>query len=749
MEGSMEQIETKLSRAGRNCNSRTVERITGNARKMKVEGSAQHNGTVTDYTFTSQLAVLRSCPVAMARLLKDGGSHLLVAQVLVLSRLLHKALSAPSTTGGTRKIPPIVDQLWERILSARRRLLRRIDKRLENPACAVPALVETMCAYALVTSSTPTQLLRHFHKSRLDSILGMLRQGGDGLAAQGAAALRLCIQTCQDTQAIFPRRLADALAKLKTQPLIRDAEVRALYELNLDIHDRWIGDEARDYTPWPRHDELQRAETEKILHQWSKQAIAAFLGGIKTALEDEEQLEEVASLRQELVETWILSGSRMAGVKSANVLDDLRDAINGHLESIVRSRAQNLKAVVIGVSHTIGSRPSSTPSPTLSLWSIETNNTSLADGAAGLKSSIQDTHQGRDGTVINIVTIFDAWMKSVLQVKGILKMMKDARWDDTFADDADDSDSDDFGESRTTLLNQDDPQLLEEVTQNALAEALQNLGKSFAQIVRDLTKSETLNNVQQICYILRVMREIGEKLPALKLQDKATPPATPFTLDLLKPLYTALAQHVVQPSTSAYGQSLKRAIKAKSRSHILWEGHPPLPAQPSPTAFRYVQDVTRRMGALGSDLWAPPCVAVLKEVACESVKPILQSNIHDISNTANQLEPANGLAQKEVENSSAAEEKTVDSNAKDQKSTESHGEAAPNSASSDDRERKLKQAAFDALYIQRFMAGVEHSDVLGELFQDVAALDETSLARLTKSAADYARKTYLLFALLV
>jgi len=736
----MEQVEAKLARAGRNCNSRTVERITGNARKVKGAVHAQ----VADYAFAAQLAVLRNCPVVMARLLNSGGSHLLVAKVLVLSRLLHKALSQSSSPGPT---PPIVDHLRDRILSARRKLLRRIDKRLASPTCDAPALVETMCAYALATSDTPTQLLRHFHKSRLDSIVRLLDH--DELARHGTAALRLCIQTCQDTQAIFPRRLAESLAKLKTQPLIRDADVRALYELNLRVHDRWFGDETRDYTPWPRHDELQRADADKILHQWSKQAVAAFLSSIRTALENEHRLQEVASLRQELVETWILSGSRMAGVKSANVLDNLRDTMNSHLESIVHSRAQNLKAVALGVSHLLASWSSTTPSPSLSLWTALSNTGHATNGAVAFKSKVLATHQGRDEAVANVVSTFDAWISSVLQVKGIVKSMKDARWDDTFADDDDDLDGDDFGESRQTLLSDDDPRLLEEVTQKALANALQNLGKSFSQIVGNLTRDEQAGDVQRICFVLRVMRDVGEKIPTLKLHDRATPPSTPFTSELLEPLHRTLARQIVQPVSKAFQKSLDKASNTTSKSHVLWEGHPVLPAQPSPSAFRYLQGLTKTMAGYGSDLWAPTCVSVLKQLACESVSAILQVNLDSILNSTHNFESTRQSEKEDAEGGNATEDGPLDPNADVQPAEEGEEKAAPSSpASVDTRSRKLKQAAFDALFIQRFVGDIGNGDPIDALFKNLKQLDDDTKAKLKKSATDYAKKTYLLFALL-
>lgn len=723
------------------------------------------------YTFASQLAVLRNCPIVMTRLLKKDGSYLLIAKVLVVSRLLHKSLSQ------TKEKPPIVDQLWERLLSVRRKLLRRIDKRLASTAGDISSLVESMCAYALVTSSTPTDVLQHFHKMRLEKMVNLLQRGHDELAKHGIDALRLCIQTCQDTQTIFPRRLADSLARLKAQPLVQDPHVRDLYELNLDIHDRWIGEEARNYTPWPRHDELQRADAERITNQWSKQAVSTFLQNIKGALKEEDRLKEVASLRSELIETWILSGSRMTGVKSANVLDDLRDTMNTHLETIVRARTQNLKTVVMTIAKTLEAWPADAVASDLSLWGTAVTTPDLSNGAAAFKSTILSTHHGRDESVIDVVSKFDAWMQSVLEVKGIVKSMKEARWDDTFADDVDDGsgEDDDFGDSKQTLLSDDDPRLLEEVTQEALSSALQSLGKSLNNIVNGLTDDdddddEQDSEIQQICFIMRVMREISERIPKLRLQDKATPLATPFTSALLDPLHAALAKQVVRPPTAQYEKSLARAAKAKSKSYILWEGHPALPAQPSPAAFRYLQALNKTMGSYGSDLWAPASVATLKRTAADRVAALLKANLDKLDKLA--IKAASSAKEGEKTDEAAppfsgeeGAEPAADADADAQAETTTTKDAAaePGGGGEDTsalleevKAQKFKQALFDALYIQRFIAdptstSTTSSNTFDRVVADAAAksgLDDAAMGRVKRSAGEYAKKTYLLFALL-
>ncbi|KZM25177.1 uncharacterized protein EKO05_0008516 [Ascochyta rabiei] len=732
MESQMEQVESNLGRIGQNCNSRVLDRISGNALKMDTH---TRGSDVERYTFASQLSVLRNSPTVQTRLLRKDDQHLLIAKVLVISRLVHKALSQSESK------PPIVDQLWEKLLSARRKLLRRIDRQLASTTGGSASLVESMCAYALATSSAPSDVLKHFHKVRKEKMVNEIKKGGDELATRGINALRLCIQTCQDTQTIFPRRLAEALAKLKAHPLIQDSEVRGLYELNLDVHDRWIGDEVRNYTPWPRHDELQRPEAEKILYRWSKDTIAAFMKEVKIALQDEVRLAEVASLRQELIETWMLSGPRMTGVKFANVLDDLRDTMNEKLEAIVRARTQALQGVLSELTVGLDALPATDDTPGMSLWNNTANGKDLSNGAQTFKTTTLNTYQGRDQATLGVTAAFDKWMDSVLEVKGIVKSMKEARWDDTFADDIEEDPDDDLGESKQTLLSADDPRLLEDVTQEALGDSLQNLGKGLSQIAQSVPEYGEDMALRRAVFILRVIREFGDRIPRLRLQERSSPFPTPFTPDILKPLHTTLAARVAELTLTAYEASLATSIKDISRTHILWEGHPPLPSQPSPGTFRFLRELNKAMARMGSDLWAPACVAVVKSKMSTDVVRLLEKHVETIKNSKPQKE-AKAAAEGEVSNEAGGQEKDTDA------SVINASASTPDDKITDQR---LKQLLFDALYMQRFFSvDTKSSQTTDDLIRkaDVADLDEAAVQRLRKNAVEYTKKTYLLFALL-
>src|SRR4051794_38878422 len=119
-------------------------------------------------TLASQLAVLQACPVVISRLLRKGGSSLLAAKILVVSRLLHKALSQTSNA------PSLVEKLRYQLASLRRHLLRHIDRQFSNLSPSTSVLVDAMCAFSLATSSSPTDVLRHFTHVRLQAIAAQL-----------------------------------------------------------------------------------------------------------------------------------------------------------------------------------------------------------------------------------------------------------------------------------------------------------------------------------------------------------------------------------------------------------------------------------------------------------------------------------------------------------------------------------------------------------------------------------------------
>ncbi|OCK76957.1 hypothetical protein K432DRAFT_334748, partial [Lepidopterella palustris CBS 459.81] len=749
MEGNMQQMETTLGKVGQRCNSRVVDRISSNHAKLDKHWRALDQER---YAFASQLAVLQSCPNVIERLLRKRMSSLLVAKVLVISRLLHKALSQ------SKNKPPFVDHLRDQFGSLRRRLLARIDKQLSSSNADASVLVENMCAFSLATSSTPSDVLRHFHHIRMETIAEFLGKR-ENVQENILKALRLLVKTLQDTQTIFPRRLADSLAKLKSHPLIQDPDIQAITELNLDIHERWIAYEARNYTPQPRHDELQKTEAEKFLRSWAKQAIFSFLKGMKTVLSNVQDLRAVALLRKELLQTWLASSSKVPGLKSSAVLDDLRDAMNDRLCSIVRIRAQGLHTITLTISNILETFPSQDSEPNNSIWTGTTTFMDTSNGAESFKRAIINQSHGRSDSVLRIISIYEHWAESVREVKSIIKEMKELRWEDDFGDDENDLDNDDFGiDSIQLLLSNDDPRSLDEALQDALSDALTDLRQDLKTSIGQLASDSRNPSLPRAIFLLRVLREVGERLPTVYAKDSGSRLGSgslslsrPFDSTLIEPLHYILADAALQPALKSYKSSLQKLTRSNHASgHMLWESVPPLPAQPSPGTFRFLYTLIKEMGARGDDLWAPGAVRVLKNVGGKEVNELLVDCVETIM-------AQYGISHTNPPNDNANGTTTTPDMPGEETGQQKARPTSQSGLNSEVQKIKLTQLVFDALYLQRCLSlSSSHNsfpsdanlEKLVERLCKAADIDETGQARFHKSVAEYWKRTYMLFALL-
>jgi len=290
------------------------------------------------YTLTSQLAVLQACPTVVSRLLRKGGSSLIAAKILVISRLLHKALSQGSDA------PSLVEQLRNQLASLRRHLLRHIDRQFSNLNASASTLIEPMCAFSLATSSSPTDVLRHYLHVRHQATIAQLDRN-ETKHSNILKALKLYIQTLLDTRAVFPERLASSLGRLKVRPLLRDPDVLTTVELGLDIHEKWISEDIRNFTPWIRHDDLQKPQVSILLGEWSKQVFSTLIKGLRGSLSSVEDFRTLVQLRTDILEAWLDGHNKVVGFTPVESLERLRSALNARLLELVRGRVHRLEFV--------------------------------------------------------------------------------------------------------------------------------------------------------------------------------------------------------------------------------------------------------------------------------------------------------------------------------------------------------------------------------------------------------------------
>ncbi|KAK0658948.1 Conserved oligomeric Golgi complex subunit 1 [Lasiodiplodia hormozganensis] len=738
MDRQMQHVESTLGVIGQRCNSRRLDSISKNYRGL---AAYSRKLDADRFSFAAQLALLQTCPTVIRRTLKKG-STLLAAKILVISRLLHKNLSDASD------VPPFVDSLKNQLASLRRKLLHTVDKQFSRFNSETNDVLESMCAFSLATSSTPSDVLRHFHHVRLES---MTRLVDEGRTSQEhlPRALKLYVRTLVDTQAIFPKRLADALVRLKARPLLQDPEIQAIAELNLDVHERWIADEVRNFTPWPRHDELSKPDAEKILKAWARQAVKAFLDSTRGVLAEHDDPKTVLHVRRDMLETWLSSSNRGLGVDPSSVLDDLRDVLNERLRTLLTLRASRLRLVTSDLSRILDACTGESDNQAVPLWDPSTMSIDTSNGAPAFKRAIIERSHGLNDALLQLIASYDLWASSIEGAYAVIKEMKDTRWDDDLEAD-DDVDDLEF-ESKQALLSEDDPRSLEDSLKEALSTAFAELQKDVDSLVAKTLEDSELA-APKTFLIIRALREVSQRLGALSTANRRiVASSTVFPPSVTRPLHLAIAKHVSKSPLSVYENATKKLVRSRrARARALWEGSPQLPVQPSVSAFKFLSALHQEMMACGGDLWSPGAVDVFKKEMSDESVAVLRGCIEAIKNVDS---TANGKTEKPAEEPADEGESKEEEAVKEENTT--NGEKTAETANAPNPEvqkDKLTHLLFDVCYLQRAFSqkNSEGSSLttLEKELQEVCGADGAALERLKKNAGDYWRKSYLLFALL-
>jgi conserved oligomeric Golgi complex subunit 1 len=639
----------------------------------------------------------------------------------VLARLLHKLLLQQEPAS------QMIESLRIRISSLRRKLLSVIDRRLSDSDSTWRSLVEDMCAFSLTTNTTPTDILRHFHRVRLNAIETSLtiEQEDNTHALQ---AVKHLISTLRVSQTIFPKRLSDALGRLKDVPLLQNNDVILLDELDLNIHEPWVPEELRNYTPWPRHDELKEPEAKKLLKTWALQALQTLTSGLRVHLSKISSFELVIRLRESVFQALPWGGKDLPGLFVPDVIDEFRTMFNERLGVILKVSTQGLESLVSTMSESLGNVASESV-PSLSLWDDEITSTDASNGALKLKTTLRSFYRGGDPISSAFIREYDGWSEKMSSLASSIKALRDDKWNDDLGDDLDEAD----GDSRKQLLGEDDPKTLEDSFTKQLQSALDNLRTSLETHISDVVATPSSTSISKVIVTLRIFRSILHHSAIINANTQ------PISLEpsKLTPLHTLLATHVTSTPLSTYATSLTTLANATVLPLVLlWEGTPPLPVQPSPSAYRLLRDVQAHMQSCGADVWAPGAVRAVKDMAMDGVRKCVEMWLDD----AQEQKPA------EQQNGSKIE---------DDEDKEEVMDVTTEGGEISDEKRLMKekttQVLFDTLYLRQAVRNATNTNSIDSIvnrFCEAGDLDTAMVSRMEKGATEYWRRTYLMFALL-
>ncbi|MCJ1249914.1 hypothetical protein MMC30_007140 [Trapelia coarctata] len=719
MDEEIGHVEGNLGDLGKRCNARLLEKSGSNLtlleRSIKIQNTDR-------FAFASQLAILQSCPEVITRLLRKGGPVLLAAKVIVLSRLLHKKLS------DHQNATSYLDTLRGRLGNLRRKLLSKINQRLGKSQVTKEGLLDAMCAYSLATSSSTADVLRHFHHIRLEAITAEM-EGPRRKHNHILEALQCWVTTLHETQTLFPRKLANALAKLKSVSIFNDPTIRSVDEFDFEIHEKWIEDDVKYFTPYIVHDNLQSTATTSQLASWASKAFHSFIQNLHALLESANEPESIANLRKECLGLLISSRSHVVGVSKAEILKRLGGPFLARFLRLIELRCGALLNISSKIAGVLKDWKLATSDIPQSMWKGSVANVNLQAGARVFVEALSDCVYGANEAVRAVVVSYGRWHTSIDELEAIIKQLRNTRWMDDVYDIEDD---DDMGDSVQSLLSENDPQAMIAGLNQSLTACFADLEESIGRIVESLGSDGESGS--KAAFLLRILREIRLGLPK--------PCAT---LDIgrtvLNDLQLGLAKYVEHSPTTGYKPAMTKALTlARVPSRALWDGSPELPILPSSWTMKLLRSRHQAMAAIGSDLWSPPAVQKLKTMLRASLAEEL-STLSTASLGANGHDD-NGENTPEVDGV-AAEDEVTDGD----KGEGTDGSTAPSTDS------KI-QLLFDLSYINGITSKHGDSDADDEFDGHITRVELESklggseIKRVKANAVEYWKRTSLLFALL-
>lgn len=695
MDEQMQTAESHMVDIGRRCNARTLERVAENHVRMRKRRDLRE---LDKYRAVAQTKVLQNALNVTARLIKRGGDALQATKLLVLGRLLHKSVSEGPDP------PAVLDELRARLDILRRKLLSYIDRALTASSREQGGMTTALCAYALLTSSSPREVLRHFLQLRLGQLQAV---PSPATTDELLAMLDSFSTTLSDCRDLFPRRFADALSLFSKAPLVQDSQVLSTFQLNLDVYSSWVADDVRTFIPWVRHDHLTTSEVADALRSWTQQAQECILGGLKKSLSIQDNAHELLSTRHQVLSKYLATGARIKDDNHVGAIDGVRKAFLERFHDLIANAAA---CPDLGLSTTTNV---SRESQSRSLWGLGSGDLDLSSGTGSFRKSILDIHQGRDDSLRHQIELLDGWMAKLTDSREVTQKMRSEKWAEDF-----DFDVDDLSEKPLLVVfSKRDPESLLERLRISSTSALNELYRSIEQASKSPGRAS---------FLIRLLREVDQRRRSLKEVFDLSESSS-LSPEVLRSLHQEIAEHV---ATKAIDTLIPRHKKQARRAIPLWDGVPPLPVQPSPATFRFLVELSRAMSEAGNDLWGPASVEALKSVLAERLPARLNAPDDDHEHD----EP---LTKGHAEKGNTEEERQV------------NGERRASHPEKDD----LSQDLFDALYLQRILTTSKQAPDsalqtrINTLNQQLDLAD-ASYERMRRSANDYWKRTYLLFGLL-
>ncbi|KAF7502103.1 hypothetical protein GJ744_007208 [Endocarpon pusillum] len=601
----MQETEELMGEVSLQCNSGVIDKKARHLAQLQEQTAQQKSG---GRQLAAQLSLLQKCQKCLPRLFRRGGSVLTAAKVLAVSRLLTKRI------GQENNAPPLLSLIKEQLTSQRRRLLRRVDLILISPESSLRQLIDAICAFCIVTSSSSNDAIRHFQDLQLDEIRRLSdasEKGREGVLG----GFHYYLQSLRTTPKLFGRQFSDAMRDLRGQPLLRSTDIESLEELDLAKVQQFIPTEILSFVPWIKHTDSPLAESPSILGTWSNVAFEDICLALKRTVDELSDTSELFNFRKQALEVWLPLSSSTSTHSNAEIFTALRSIFNTRIKGLLHARAGSLSVIASDIESVLEEGGDDSTVSCLSIWDHDFATASLGKGASTFKRRLIDRHLGHSKTTTLILASLQRWTAAMSNSLEKIEQLRTTRWIDFIEEDEDvDEDGDEKTEIIERTLQKDDPDQYEQEHKSSLDTATLEFQGRIKAAVETVNKTETPKAI----FLLRTIRGIYHHMTSSSssIQQQDLPILASTIPRLHHLLATNTTSTLLGPIQSS--SSLVPRHKIKALAH-LWEGDPPLPTHPSPPVFKLLQRLTGIMADQGPDLWSGDAVEEVKRAVRKEI----------------------------------------------------------------------------------------------------------------------------------
>ena len=736
MRGDNEHVQDLLGKMGSRCGRAIV------SSKAEALSKFATRERYREAAGLARLKLLDACNLTTERVLKGGagldeqsttrGDRLVLAtKVFVISRLLAKSTKAEDVPG--KRGQQALDAAARKIESLRRRLQRSVERCLEtaDDGTDTDGVVKALCAHSLANSSGAKHAIWYFLRVRqraMEAAFDVAESDEHtGTTADDVVrSLGLYTKTLLDVQALVPTKLSQSLSALKSQRLLADTSLKKLEGLRFDTYERWCMEEIQYFTPFVQHDDLDSKHAREMLSTFAEDGSQVVLSGLTKTLDAMADFKTITDLRTQVLQLWIRDGGRAKGFDPQEVQDELGEAIMTRLLSVLETKVTKLRLVGSEIKATLEAWQDGATDRHAGLWDEDGYDAALQSGAAPFVGEVVSRLYGRSDAVSKASHGYASWFHIIDDVKKVVEELRKQRWDNDY----DEIEDEETIEERQRVLSKQDPKKLQDKLDASLDVSFKHLQEQMEAFWSEY--SDKAPSAAMAVYLVRVLRDIRSQLPERPGLDK-------FGLDMVPSLHERVAAKTSQP---AVDQLLSKGLSDRSIiAKPLWEGNPPLPNQPSPTLFMFLQELAMSMTDTGVDLWTPAAVNVLKKQVTHRLLEAWRDELKNLSDDGD----SETIGSDGVEEPEDGETKAVNG---DGVNEDAESKQDPAASAQD----VCIQWLFDLSLLRSCVSNhPDNSDDMDKLQTDVlkrSQLDDVARIRLTKSATDYWQRVSLLFGVL-